>query len=110
MSISDDEIETMERPMGGPELVVSRHQGLIDFLQEEGILDEEVERIEHASADDVEGRHVIGNLPSRLAAQASLLTEVDLDYPEGYRGEGLDADEGREYATGLATYQVEQIG
>lgn len=89
-----------------PTLVVSRHQGLIEYLRKEGIIGEDVERIEHADPSDVRGEHVIGNLPSRLAAEASLLTEVDLNYPSDYRGEKLDADEVEEYAEGLTTYRV----
>jgi putative CRISPR-associated protein (TIGR02620 family) len=92
-----------------PDIIVSRHKGLVQYLQEEGIVDEDIDHVEHADREDVEGRHVVGNLPSRLAAKAASLTEIDLNYPENYRGESFDADQVRQYSEGLTTYLVSEI-
>lgn len=91
------------------DLVVSRHPGLIDYLLDQEVIDEEVPRISHASEEDVRDAVVVGNLPSRLAAEADLLIEVDLEYPEDYRGEELDGSEVAEYASGISAYRVERV-
>jgi len=103
----------LKRLVGGdlttPDLVVSRHDGLVEYLREEAIIPAEgIEHIEHAELDDVRDRHIVGNIPSRLAAEAEAVTEVDLDYPEDYRGEEFSADEVREHCTGITTYLVRE--
>lgn len=58
---------------------------------------------QHASPDDIEGKHVIGVLPMRLAALACKVTEIALDLPPDMRGKELDVNPVREYATGART-------
>lgn len=90
------------------DLLVTRHDGLENFLVDEGVVDEEIERMEHVDADDVQGKDVVGNLPLHLAAEAGSYTEVSIEYPPEYRGEELDADEVAEYAEDISAYEVEK--
>lgn len=88
------------------DLIVTRHKGLVDYLRNEGIVDSGVDVIEHAEPKNVRGLDTIGVLPLRLAAKAVSHTEVSLDFPEDYRGEELDENEVREYATEIVEYDV----
>lgn len=87
-------------------VVVTRHSGLVDYLVSKGIIEEDAEVIEHATVEDVQGKHVIGVLPNHLAAEAKAITEVPIHYPEDYRGEELSEEEVREYAGEMETYIV----
>lgn len=91
------------------EIVVTRHDGLVEYLREEDIIDEEVEVIEHASPKDVRGKHVYGVPPLRLAAEAERITEIPLDYPEDYRGGELSEEQVREFAGEPQTYEVSKL-
>lgn len=90
-------------------VVITRHDGLVDYLRSEGYIDNDAEVIEHAGRGDVRGKETIGVLPMHLAAEAAEHTEVRIEYPPDYRGEELDADEVREYATGVVTYDVQVV-
>lgn len=87
-------------------IVITRHQALIAYLQEIGMVEEGVRVITHATEADVRGKHVIGVLPLRLAALAASVTEVPLDIPAELRGQELSLDQIRQYAGEPATYVV----
>ena len=99
----NDKIETV---------IVSRHEATVRYLRENGIAPAECAVIEHASADDVCGRHVIGNLPLALAALADRVTTVPLPRPrrdaQG-RMEELTIDQVRAGAGEPETYRVERL-
>ena len=80
------------------QVVVTRHPALVEYLREEGVIDETTEIIEHASPDDVRGRHVIGVLPHHLSAEAASVTEVPLNLPPELRGQELTVEQVRQYA------------
>jgi len=64
-------------------VIVTRHQGLVDWLAQRGIVGDV---IAHATPDDVRGKDVIGNLPLHLAAVAKSVTVVDMpDLPADWR-------------------------
>jgi len=89
--------------------VVTRHPALLDFLIEEGIVQEgNFLLIAQAKAEDVEGKDVIGNLPLHLAAMAHTITEVPLKIPFELRGKELTLDQIRKYAGDPVTYNVER--
>jgi len=90
-------------------LVVTRHQGLVDFLREENLLPEEVEVVSHAGPDMVRGRVVWGVLPLHLAIHADKVVCVDLDLPPEARGKDLTSDEVRKYCRSISTYRVEMV-
>lgn len=87
-------------------LVVTRHEGLVNYLISEGIVDETVPVMEHVESLDVLGKDVIGNLPTRLAAHAASVVEVDLDCPPECRGEELSEEQVREFCQGITRYRV----
>lgn len=90
------------------QVVVTRHPALVEYLREEGVIDETTEIIEHASPDDVRGRHVIGVLPHHLSAsaEAASVTEVPLNLPPELRGQELTVEQVRQYAGEPSTYVV----
>jgi putative CRISPR-associated protein (TIGR02620 family) len=87
-------------------VVVTRHQGTIDYLREQGYIEPTDPIIEHATPEDVRGAHVIGMLPYHLAALARTVTVVDLDVPQELRGVDLDAAQVARYSAGIRTYRV----
>lgn len=92
------------------DLVVTRHQGLVDYLTEEGIVSEDVEVIPHASPESVERRHVCGVLPHSLSCLTASFTEVPLHLPSELRGKELTVADVRRYALPAVTYQVKLQG
>ena len=91
-------------------VVVTRHKALVDYLVEQGLVEEGVEVLEHVSASDVEGRNVIGVLPLSLAAHALTVTEIPLSLTREMRGKELTLDEVRSVACDPVTYTVTCIG
>lgn len=87
-------------------LVITRHEGLHQYLLAEGLVGEGVPVIDHATPDDVRGKHVIGVLPLHLAAEAASVTEVPLNLPADLRGAELTEAQVRQYAGAPQTYVV----
>ena len=87
-------------------VVVTRHPGLIEHLRKEGLVHGDIRVIEHASIEDVRGKHVFGVLPLWLAAEAMSVTEVTLNLPPEARGRELTLAEVQRYMTGCTTYVV----
>ena len=90
-------------------LVVTRHPALVDYLREQGIISGDVEIKSHVSAEDVEGRHVVGVLPHRLSCLCELFTEAPLFVPAELRGQELSLEQVRQYAGPVQTYRVEAV-
>ena len=87
-------------------LVVTRHAGLVEYLNSIGMCGRGVEVIEHASPEDVKGRHVCGALPHSLSCLAASFTEVPLTLPSKLRGKELSADDIHKYASPPVTYII----
>ena len=87
-------------------VVVTRHPALIKFLVEQGIVNEKTPVISHATADDIEGKHVIGVLPMHMAALALTITEVPLNIPAELRGKELSLEQVKKFAGEPVTYSV----
>lgn len=87
-------------------VVVTRHQGLVELLQEMGLLEEGVEVVAHATEETVRGNHVFGVLPMRLAALAGKFTEVSLTLPPEFRGKELTLEEVKACNPTLTTFKV----
>lgn len=90
-------------------IVITRHQGLVDYLIAEKIVPADVEVIAHATENNVRGRHVIGVLPHSLSCLTESFTEVPLVLPPEMRGVELSADDVRRYAGKIVTYKVTVI-
>ena len=95
------------------DLVVTRHAPLVALLRERGIITDKTPVIEHATARDVEGRHVIGVLPHWLSSVTASVTEIPLRTTPADREAMTRGDIGierlREIAGEPITYTVEQI-
>jgi putative CRISPR-associated protein (TIGR02620 family) len=88
------------------EIIVSRHQGLVDYLREIGLADAETQIISHASAEVVRGKRVCGVLPHSLSCLCETFTEVPLNLPQELRGTELTVEQVRQFAGPPATYRV----
>lgn len=87
-------------------VVVTRHPALIKFLEKQGLVNEKTPVISHATADDIEGKHVIGVLPMRYAAMALTITEVPLNIPAELRGKELSLEQVEKFAGKPVKYSV----
>lgn len=97
-------------PKRQPDLVVTRHQGLVDYLIEEGICSPFVEVVPHADEDMVRDRHVCGVLPHSLSCLTASFTEIPLRLPAELRGQELTLEQVRQYAGEPVTYFVRKMG
>ena len=60
---------------GRETVIVSRHAGAIEWLAAQGITGTVIEQ---ATAEDVRGKVVVGNLPMHLASEAHQVGSIDL--------------------------------
>lgn len=88
------------------DLIVTRHEGLLAFLQEKGMATGTTAVMAHATAADVAGKKVCGVLPHSLSCLCASFTEVPLSLPAEMRGKELTAEEVRQYAGEPVTYAV----
>lgn len=88
------------------ELVVTRHPALVMFLIRKGIVFDNVDVLEHATAKQVRGKRVAGILPLHLAAECANFTEVVLNIPFELRGKELSEEEIECYAKNIFTYKI----
>ncbi len=91
------------------DLIVTRHPGLVEYLQEIGLADSTTEVISHASADSVAGKRVCGVLPHSLSCLCESFTEVPLTLPAELRGLELTLEQVRKYAGEPVTYKVVRV-
>lgn len=61
------------------QVIVSRHAAAVEFIRQEAGLEETVPVIEQATAEDVRGAVVYGNLPLHLAALAHTVIAVEFE-------------------------------
>ncbi len=88
-------------------VIVTRHKGLIEWLSLRGITGTVVE---HATPDQVSGKHVFGILPLNLAALTSAITTVDMSgLRPDQRGKDLTPDEMDAAGATLTTYVVKVV-
>jgi len=90
-------------------LIVTRHQGLVDYLCRQWPEAANWTVSPHAKADEVKGRVVVGVLPAWLAAEALLHVEIPLDMTLTQRGAELDALEVARIAGPPRIYSVEGL-
>jgi putative CRISPR-associated protein (TIGR02620 family) len=97
------------KEMMGEFVVVTRHQGLVDFLIARGVINEDTPVYKHVEVEDVKGKHVLGVLPYWLAIHASTVTEMSMDLPLSLRGKELSVEEVSEYIKEPITVQVRTL-
>lgn len=59
-------------------VIVTRHQGLVEWLKTNGIEGEVIERV--YDTNQIEGKHAVGVLPPHLACLCKSVTLVELPY------------------------------
>ena len=84
-------------------IIVTRHQGLIDWLAKRGITGEVKPSV---TVEDIKGKHVIGALPAHIAQWAAYVTSVDYFCPFEKRGQDLTADDLDNLGAKLFDYKV----
>ena len=89
-------------------VVVTRHQALVEYLIELGLITPETPVISHVSPGEVQGKDVIGVLPLSLAKFARSVTEIPLALSPEDRGKELSIERLREIAGKPLTYTVIQ--
>lgn len=88
-------------------VIITRHAGLVAWLAERGITGQV---IDHATPDDVRGKHVVGALPLHLAALAERITVVDLPgLATEQRGKDLTPTEMDAAGASLETYRITKV-
>ena len=88
-------------------LIVTRHKALVQVLKEDFGIEGEV--VEHATAEQLEGRDVVGILPIYLASLTNTVTVLELSVPPELRGAELSVEDVRKYMGKPKTYRVEEI-
>ena len=88
------------------DIIVTRHEALLQYLLQEGIVKEGVKVVSHAAPDTITGKHVLGVLPHALSSMCASFTEVPLFLPPELRGKELTLAEVTEYAGEPVTYSV----
>lgn len=93
------------------DLVVTRHDGLVDFLIEEGVISKETPVATHIQDPEIlDGKNVIGVLPVKLACRCLVFAELDLSaVPGELRGKELTVNQVRQYQGGLYVYTVNPL-
>lgn len=95
------------------DIVVTRIPALVALLIERGTITADTRVVEHATAADVRGRHVVGLLPHHLASRAASITEIPIrvgkhDREAMHRGD-LALERLREIAGSPVTYVVTRV-
>ena len=89
-------------------VIVSRHQGAIEWLRRRGVVGDVITHISDPSV--VAGKVVVGNLPMHLAAAADRVGVIAMpDLPAEKRGQDLTADEMENFGARLEWYAVRKV-
>jgi len=91
------------------DIIITRHQGLVDYLLEDGIISPQTQVVAHATPELVRGKNVLGVLPHSLSCLCKTFTEIPLALPQELRGKELNEEDIRRYAGKPATYVVRKI-
>ena len=92
------------------DLVVTRHQGLIDFLREKGIIDENTKILTHISdPSEVKDKVVLGNLPLHLASMTKMLITPVLNLTPEMRGKDLSKEDVEKVFGGFKAFEVKEV-
>ena len=86
--------------------IVTRHPGLVQYLQAINLAGSDVEVLAHATPENVKGKHVCGVLPHALSCLTASFTEVPLSLPAELRGVELSLEQVQQYAGPPVTYRV----
>lgn len=91
------------------DVIVTRHQGLVDYIIKSGLAAPDTTVVIHATASAVRGKKVCGSLPHSLSCLTESFTEIPLALPLHKRGKELTWDEIKKYARTPKTYKIERV-
>lgn len=91
------------------ELLVTRHNGVLNLFRESGMIKKDCRIIRHAHVHDVMGKHVAGIIPVPLASYCASYTAIEIQYPPELRGMELTEEEVRRYFRGFTRFKVEVL-
>ncbi len=87
-------------------VIVTRHNGLIQWLKNHGIEGQVIPHVE--SPEQIRGKDVIGVLPLSLASVTRSIWTVDMDLPPEARGKDLSPEEMDRFGAHLMKYEVRE--
>ena len=90
-------------------IIVTRHKALAEYMLTEGIAPPGTPIIPHAKPIHVQGAHVYGVLPLRLAALAFAVTEVPLRLEDEDLNREIGIERLRQIAGQPVTYHVQRL-
>lgn len=91
------------------EVVVTRHKGLVDYLNKNGFISDETVIIDHATPEAIAGKTVLGVLPHSLSCLCKVFAEIPLNLPPEMRGKELSLQDVEKYAGDIAYYVVQRF-
>ncbi len=91
------------------DLVITKYEGLVKYLIEEGLAPPGVAVIQRANPSNIEGKHVLGTLPHSLSCYTDTYTEIQLNLPPALRGSEITAEQVRKYASAPTTYTITKV-
>jgi putative CRISPR-associated protein (TIGR02620 family) len=88
-------------------VVITRHQGAVEWLKRNGHVSDDVYVVAHATEFDVRGNEVYGVVPMNLALLAKVVHNIDMPaMPISARGQELTADQMDLYGAHINSYVV----
>lgn len=91
------------------DLVVTRHQGFVEYLKKHNIISEECHVIRKATPDNVKGKNVIGLVPFlNVIHCCNSYTEIKLDLPYKVAGKELPLEDFERHFESMETYRIEK--
>ena len=91
------------------DVVVTRHNGLVEFLKKNGFINDKTVVIDHATPEAIEGKTVLGVLPHSLSCLCKIFAEIPLNLPAEMRGKELSLHDVEKYAGEIAYYVVAKM-
>jgi len=91
------------------DIIITRHHAMVELLVKKGLVDESTPVLAHASAEEVQGKHVFGVLPHSLSCLTASFTEIPLRIPAELRGKELSLAELEQFTGEPVTYTVSRI-
>lgn len=89
-------------------VVVTRHQGLVEYLKEMNFIHSDSVVITQVdNVEQIKGKYVVGVLPPHLAVYANKVRTIPLNVPPALRGVELNLEQVRQYAGRSFTYSVQ---
>ena len=90
-------------------IVVTRHKNLLSYLIFAGLVSEKTPYFAYATQEEIEGKHVIGTLPLRLAMFAVYYTEIPMRIPYEKKGTELTLEDIKYYVQRPRTYYIKEV-